>query len=166
MAATAHPVSPAAQFHAVSAIQRTTQNGGTEEAKIKGKEELKERTELKQEEAKQESQIQKQTSRQASGASGDGSSVVDIPLDSPAQEQQPAFVMTSHKSDLSEDELKTPRLGSNTSGRSAPNSKGSLNREGRNSPSIWAGLIASAIDHPDENVTKRARRPLYPYIRY
>ena len=57
MAATAHPIFLAAQSHAVSAIQRTTQNGGTEEAKIK-KEELKERIEpkerieLKQEEAK------------------------------------------------------------------------------------------------------------------
>lgn len=153
MAATAHPASPISVPWENGAIQRGIQRGGTEEAKVK--EEALKKEQEKQEQEKLDQAAAKQgdeANRPRSGSNAE--SVVDVALDSPAQEKS-QLSFDEADTTINGDAAKTPTRAMSPA-PDEPAIKPDRKGKGRaTSPAAtWSAIVASVVDHTDEHVTK------------
>ena len=152
MSASAFPQSPNAPSYKSSAVQRAIQRKEMkdDEFKTEGVEKK-----LQHDEGKASHDDSRLTLDKNSQVNGDSTSEVDIPLDSPAQEQEvPLTHIPDRRDSIDEDNIKTPRLRAYSNGRVSPDVETLTLQKSTSSSSVWAGLIASAVDHTDEHVTK------------
>ena len=147
MSATAFPEAPSNDTSSSTAIQLAVQKG-TEEINVK-----KDRQRNVQVDEGQPVAIQYPSPKSEPNRQSSGSSQVDIPLDSPAQEEDHSLFMNGIE-EVEEDNLRTPRLGSNFRDQLPLHANASLPSKSKSSSTVWAGLIASAVDHTDVHVTK------------
>ncbi|CAA3032868.1 Hypothetical predicted protein [Olea europaea subsp. europaea] len=172
MSANAYPESPDAVSYEQGAVQRGIRKGGTEEVTIKEKAEQKEEEKAAEEADVPESQKEDKEDGDATTAanrsrSASGSSVVDVSLDSPAQEkEEPTFDnaetaqtmnVKEEQQEGNEDGLKTPTTANGWT-HSRPPSDGSdgasvrdNKRKPQSSAATWSSIISSAVDHTDEH---------------
>lgn len=165
MAATAHPAPPSAVLWENGAVQGAIRRGGTAEVKLK-KEAIRKETAKKEQEVAQATQ----EGTDASKAEDDGSrprstsnadSVVDVSLDSPAQENgQLHFDEAVLNSDniVNGDVIKTPTPTRAMSPEQAESGPVDGDRKGkgraRSAAATWSAIIGSVVDHTDEHTTK------------
>lgn len=177
MAASEQPSAPGSVPYQQSDVIRTYKQGGTKEAEIRQKEEEEDRKKrrtnghaspIPPSSATFEQGPTPQLSTTRTGRDRSDSEV-DVPLDSPADEER-AFQMSTteapeddlgdvtHTSIGDESRLDGARTPTMANGHGVLQSeflrRSQSSKAQPSSSSVWASIIASAVDHSDEHVTK------------